>query len=75
MPTVGSCTCIKGEKMTIWELFAELGIGYTLAIVSLGAFMIGFITGCLSVLFVLQKRSIIGDALAHSALPGIGGHK
>lgn len=58
--------------MTIWEIFAELGIGYTLAIVSLGAFMIGFITGCLSVLFVLQKRSIIGDALAHSALPGIG---
>ena len=57
--------------MTFWEILAQLGIGYTLAIVSIDAFLIGFISGCLSVLFVLQKRSIIGDALAHSALPGI----
>ncbi|MHA2502790.1 MAG: metal ABC transporter permease [Candidatus Kariarchaeaceae archaeon] len=46
-------------------------MGYTLAIVSLGAFFIGFVTGVLSVLFVSQKRSIIGDTISHTTLPGI----
>ncbi len=57
--------------MSIWELLSNLGIGYTLAVVSIGAIVIGFVTGVLSVLFVLQKRSVIGDALAHASLPGI----
>ncbi|MCY3410610.1 MAG: metal ABC transporter permease [Candidatus Heimdallarchaeota archaeon] len=58
--------------MTIWEILANFGISYTLAVVSIGALIIGFISGLLSVLFVLQRRSIIGDAIAHSSLPGIG---
>lgn len=57
--------------MTIWQFLSNFGISYTLMIVSLGAFIIGFISGILSVFFVLQKRSIIGDALAHSSLPGV----
>ena len=40
--------------------------------VALGSVLLGCCAGCLSTFVYLQKRSLIGDALAHSALPGVG---
>lgn len=40
--------------------------------VALGSILLGCSAGCLSTFVYLQKRSLIGDALAHSALPGVG---
>lgn len=43
----------------------------TVVSVALGAFMLGGSTGALGVFAVLRKQSLLGDLLAHAALPGI----
>ncbi|TAE15898.1 MAG: metal ABC transporter permease [Bacteroidetes bacterium] len=39
--------------------------------VALGALLIGGTTGCMGVFAYLQKRSLVGDAIAHAMLPGV----
>jgi manganese/zinc/iron transport system permease protein len=50
------------------QLFAE---NYTLWIVSLGAGLLGLVSGALGTFAVLRKQSLLGDAISHAALPGI----
>ena len=45
--------------------------GYNTAIVVLGALLLGIAAGTIGCFAVLRNRALIGDALAHSALPGI----
>jgi manganese/zinc/iron transport system permease protein len=45
---------------------------YTLATVTLGGGLLGALSGFMGVFAVLRRQSLIGDALSHSALPGIG---
>ncbi len=44
---------------------------YTFQVVSLGSALIGIISGVLGSFAVIRKESLIGDAVSHSALPGI----
>lgn len=44
---------------------------YTLQIVSLGSALLGIISGLVGSFAVLKKQSLLGDAVSHSALPGI----
>ncbi len=44
---------------------------YTTQIVSAGATLLGISGGILGCFIVLKKESLIGDAISHSALPGI----
>jgi len=44
---------------------------YTDAVVVLGAAVLGIAAGVLGAFAVLPRRSLVGDALAHSALPGV----
>jgi manganese/zinc/iron transport system permease protein len=44
---------------------------YTLRNVSLGAALLGLVGGVLGSFAVLRKQSLLGDVLAHAALPGI----
>lgn len=44
---------------------------YTLQIVSLGAGILGIVSGVLGSFAVIRKQSLIGDAISHAALPGI----
>ncbi len=44
---------------------------YTLRIVSLGSVFLGIISGVLGSFAVIRKQSLLGDAVSHSALPGI----
>lgn len=44
---------------------------YSDAVVLLGAAVLGLAAGVLGSLAVLQKRSLVGDALSHAALPGV----
>ena len=54
-------------------LFGLLGIDdVTLRWVLIGSMLIGGTGGLLGTFAVLRKRSLMGDALAHAALPGIG---
>ena len=48
-----------------------LPLPYTDAVVALGAAILGLTAGVLGAFAVLRGRSLVGDALAHSALPGI----
>lgn len=48
-----------------------ISMDHTLVTVSLGSALFGAISGTLGVYEVLRKRSLIGDAISHAALPGI----
>lgn len=44
---------------------------YTLIIVSIGAALLGAVSGALGTYAVLRRQSLLGDAISHAALPGI----
>lgn len=48
-----------------------LPLDYTDAVVVVGATLLGLTAGALGVFAVLRERSLVGDALAHAALPGV----
>ena len=50
----------------------ELFTDYTLRTVALGAALLGAVSGALGTFAVLRKQSLLGDAISHAALPGIG---
>ena len=51
-----------------------LGIrfSYTLRTVTAGGLLLGAISGMIGSFAVLRKQSLLGDALSHAALPGVG---
>lgn len=49
----------------------DLPLSYTDAVVVLGTAILGLAAGVLGALAVFRQRSLVGDALAHSALPGV----
>lgn len=51
----------------IYEIFMD----YTFQIVVLGSVLLGMLSGALGSFVVLRKESLIGDGIAHSALPGV----
>ncbi|MGH3588140.1 MAG: metal ABC transporter permease, partial [Pseudonocardia sp.] len=52
-------------------LIGALGLPYTDAVVIAGALVLGVTSGVLGVFAVLRRRSLVGDAVAHSTLPGV----
>lgn len=56
--------------------FSEWALGvtydHTLRTVALGGAVLGVVSGVLGSFAVLRRESLIGDALAHAALPGVG---
>ena len=57
----------------LMDLLYALFTDYTLRTVALGAALLGMVGGSLGSYAVLRGRSLIGDAVAHAALPGIAG--
>lgn len=57
--------------MRILNLIQLISTDYTLRIVSLGSIFLGIISGVLGSFAVIRKQSLLGDAVSHSALPGI----
>jgi manganese/zinc/iron transport system permease protein len=51
--------------------FNELFFDYTLRTVAAGAATLGLMSGALGSFAVLRRQSLLGDAVAHAALPGI----
>jgi manganese/zinc/iron transport system permease protein len=51
---------------------AGVSFFYTLRTVTLGAMLLGAISGSVGGFAVLRKQSLLGDALSHAALPGVG---
>lgn len=52
-------------------LIELIPLPYPDAVVALGAALLGLTAGVVGCLAVLAQRSLVGDALAHAALPGI----
>jgi manganese/zinc/iron transport system permease protein len=50
---------------------STLGLGGIVGTVLLGAALLGAISGMLGAFAVLRRQSLLGDTLAHAALPGI----
>ena len=51
----------------IIELFSD----YTIRTITIGAAMLGLISGTISTYAVIRKQSLLGDVMSHAALPGI----
>jgi manganese/zinc/iron transport system permease protein len=52
-------------------MLIELITDYTLRNVALGSALLGIVSGVLGCFAVLRRQGLLGDALAHAALPGI----
>ncbi|MDX2005515.1 MAG: iron chelate uptake ABC transporter family permease subunit [Meiothermus sp.] len=53
------------------DLLSQIFTDYTLRNVALGSAMLGIIGGVLGAFAMLRRQSLLGDVLAHAALPGI----
>jgi manganese/zinc/iron transport system permease protein len=58
--------------VTLAEFLTSLVFDYTLRTVALGASALGAVAGALGCFALLRRQSLLGDAIAHAALPGIG---
>lgn len=56
----------------MWTQITAVLNDYTFQVVALGTGMLGLISGVVGTYVTLRKESLLGDALSHSALPGIG---
>lgn len=50
----------------------DVDYSYTLRTVALGGAVLGVVSGVLGCFAVLRHQSLMGDALSHAALPGVG---
>jgi manganese/zinc/iron transport system permease protein len=57
--------------MTLPEILQDLVTDYTLRTVALGAATLGIVSGALGSFAVLRRQSLLGDAISHTALPGV----
>lgn len=57
--------------MDLLSLLRDLVFDYTLRNIALGAAILGVVGGILGSFALLRKQALLGDALAHAALPGI----
>jgi manganese/zinc/iron transport system permease protein len=53
------------------DVISSLFLNYTFLIVIIGTSIIGSVAGSLGVFAVLRRQSLLGDCIAHAALPGI----
>ena len=53
------------------NLLTDLIFDYTLRNIALGAAVLGIVSGVLGSFAVLRRQGLLGDTLAHAALPGI----
>ena len=53
------------------SLLRDLFLDYTLRNVALGSAILGLTSGVLGCFAVLRRQGLLGDTLAHAALPGI----
>src|SRR5687768_18564696 len=53
------------------DALGDLLRDHTLRTVSLGAALLGLVSGALGTFAVLRRQALLGDAISHAALPGI----
>jgi len=56
---------------SLFDFLLLIFTDYTLRTVTLGAMILGLVSGLLGSFAVLRKQSLLGDAMSHAALPGV----
>jgi manganese/zinc/iron transport system permease protein len=54
------------------QIILDINYAYTLRTVAIGGAILGVVSGVLGCFAVLRHESLMGDALSHAALPGVG---
>jgi len=57
--------------VTLVEVLQGLLTDYTIRTVALGSATLGIVSGALGAFAVLRRQSLLGDAISHTALPGV----
>jgi len=57
--------------VSFFEIVQSLFTDYTLRSVALGSATLGIVSGALGSFAVLRRQSLLGDAISHTALPGV----
>jgi manganese/zinc/iron transport system permease protein len=57
--------------MDVGQILHDLIFNYTLRNIALGSAILGIVSGVLGSFALLRRQSLLGDALAHAALPGV----
>lgn len=57
--------------MNLFDFLSLVFTDYTVRTVTMGAAILGLVSGVLSTYAVLRKQSLLGDAMSHAALPGV----
>jgi len=68
---IGLMTVLALLFVPISQLFLGVEYSYTLRVVAVGGALLGLISGALGCFAILRRQSLIGDVLAHAALPGV----
>ena len=68
---MGAFVIVLAALIPLMIIMLDIPFDYTLQTVMLGAGVLGIISGVLGSFAVLRKQSLLGDTLAHAALPGV----
>jgi manganese/zinc/iron transport system permease protein len=69
---IGVTTLIALLFFPFSQMVLGVNYDYTLRTVALGGAILGVVSGVLGCFAVLRRESLMGDALSHAALPGVG---
>lgn len=69
---IGAMSLIGVLFIPFSQLVLQVNYDYTLRTVALGGAILGVVSGVLGCFAVLRHESLMGDALSHAALPGVG---
>jgi len=61
----------EGNPVSLFEVLQSLISDYTIRTVALGSATLGIVSGALGAFAVLRRQSLLGDAISHTALPGV----
>lgn len=62
---------LESVQAGLMQAFSAFGIPYNTGIVLMGTGLLGLASGVIGSFAVLRRRSLVGDAVAHCALPGL----
>lgn len=69
---IASITLLGVLFIPFSQLVLGIDYSYTVRTVALGGAILGIVSGVLGCFAVLRRESLMGDALSHAALPGVG---
>jgi manganese/zinc/iron transport system permease protein len=69
---IGVIAALGAVFIPFSQIVLDVNYDYTLRTVALGGSVLGVVSGVLGCFAVLRHESLMGDALSHAALPGVG---